>query len=374
MIGAIAIIQTTAKPCILPMVLIQNARNIVTYAKNVTALYKLDEKNDERVFNISNNKNQMISLLDKIDGTLPFHVQRLILDFHPNLPYFKNKMILCTHFRRKYCKTCGEYIDYAFPKKNTILVPRHIHSHRARYEDHHHKYVAVDTRLFMNLTPYEQTVMSYTKYKTKMMNDVETYYRLIFRVKGKRNFFRIHKIVNGRSLTPLHMVNVGMQNIFWNPDCYLLTEFMYKTHHMDMDQMLSMKYFTVKDLGAYTINPWDRICTLLRTVLRYQSNLIPVYFKLMMQDQYMFDFFLEYFPQTTMEMLSFKPYVPDAVLKRAIHKNVHLLEYLEESKLKQLFAKDKEWFLELYFQNPDSRQYISFDTVDVLEESLPLRP
>lgn len=312
---------------------------------------------------------RMKHLLQKI-GSLPFDVQRQIFDFSPNLPRFVNKSIVLYHMKRRYCPRCGEYIDYALPKKKGLLDPRHIHSHREKYRNHLFHYVAMQPRLFLHLTPYRKPIMPYSKYKIRYMNDIEIANRLVFRVKGHRNFYSLVKILHGKAFAPVHMVNVGLYNIFYNPNSYLLVDFMLKSGNYDMDSLMSMRYFS---LPFYETNPYT-IQYKLSCILKYQPHLVPVYLQLMLDNGDMRRFFLRQFPKITVELLSYKRDIPDHILKHAIQEDVHLLGYLEEWKIKQLFQRDMDWFIELYFERPEVRDYITFDTVRVLEDTLPLRP
>lgn len=304
---------------------------------------------------------------------LPFDVQRQIYDFHPNVPRLTNKRIIMSHLQRRYCTRCGEYIDYPLPKRNSTLDPRHIHSHRKKYQKHLYHYVAMQPRLFLHLTPYHKPIMPYSKYKIRYLNDIEIHSRLVFCVRGNRNFYNLRKILRGKSSIPTHMINTGIYNIFHNPNSYLLTDFMFKSGNYDMDSLLTMRSFS-SSFHETVPNSEYSVQHKLSSILKYQPHLVPVYFQVMLDRSDMLRFFLRQFPQITVELLSHKKSVRDDVIKSAIEEDIHLLRYFEEWKIKQLFQRDMDWFIELYFERPEARDYISFDSVHILEDTIQLRP
>ena len=151
---------------------------------------------------------------------LPFVLQRIIMDYAPNLPAYANKERIRRHLDSKYCGLCGDYIDIYSPigKKK----PRHCHFRKKKwkYEFKSWKYVS-EKLFFIHLHKSVKNSIPSNIYFELMRLGKDNKFRFVFRQRGVRYFYSIKWVVNNKSLLPFPKTSILDSNIYTNPDFFL---------------------------------------------------------------------------------------------------------------------------------------------------------
>lgn len=282
---------------------------------------------------------------------LPFLIQRHIMEYRPRLPYFPKKEIILGHLNKKYCKTCGEYIDMPYYKHRP--APIHLHQGRKKYTQ----------ARFISISPTTDEIMPYnTSARKKRVSHKYAFHnaRIIFRVRQPRFFYNMRCVLRPASGRMILMENTAVMNIFCNPDFILIHE----------PHIMSNTYTQVKGV---TLNGAEHRNNILNVFVHLSKDWHGflrdcIDTNLFLDYEYLLKGLVQQIPELIVTCLMYVCGYPDFVYKKIIGQNIDNLKYFTEEKLIDLFARDPDFFFDLFIDDPRAIEYFYFDVVDAISD------
>lgn len=303
---------------------------------------------------------------------LPFELQRIILDYRPRFVLPKNMFRISNHLKKKYCETCGEYINY--PIRFTNRPPRHVHGNlkRIRYKEKSITYETFCPLLKLGLEKKKSNFFRMTTKKFRELKrfDIEI---PIFLIAARKNyvqhFYNFRRLINGKSMFIIPMIDVSSFNIFENPDCFLTNDLGQKFDIQQVEWnriiMNIPPTFDVPSSHSHIKNI-EKIFGMFVTIF---PEIIPHLTSVFIQFPCVLDICLNLQPEFLVKSLTV--FTPMWVFQRILKHKIHLIKYISDRLLTKIFRRDKKFFIDLYQQYENANEY--FEIYDPLEDTLAFR-
>lgn len=265
---------------------------------------------------------------------MPFIIQRQIMDFKPRLFPIHNYATLRKHLSKRYCQTCGEYIDLVHHINKPY--PRHIHRGRKKFQPKRYKYLSVFPSIHFHLNhelikTYSCVIYSYFNMTTEGMT---LPFKILFLKKQVEYLYNLKKMVNNEYKKCVPMYNIQNINIFHNPDFIWIDHpelFGYFNRYVVFDQPLQRGCF---------IDLFDMLKH------KYIYNIEYYYFYYMLKDKNVFYYLADGHPTDVINVFEHYNLLCSNLFLEKLDLYPLLLNYLSERKLRKIYEKNRSWFLE----------------------------
>lgn len=295
--------------------------------------------------------------------SLPFFIQKSIMAYRPRLPYLPNKKIIQRHLNIRYCKRCGEYIDLCMHP--LAKPPVHCHGGRQKYNKPL-RYGCFYPHKILNMTQVFNHVISVQIYEDILNFDIKAFDKLVYRIKGNRYFYNMKKVLHKKSFTMTKMMTIP--NIFFETEIYTVPDFCAKNKQYS-EKLLHHTSTLYTDFIEYTdfqsVKHWYNVYKILERFVFHNPYFIGDYKTEFIKNIHLIELALIDHPKSTMKMLLDFPMAPDNIFKRILEIDYTLLEYIPLTQLSILYARNNEWFHDLYMHNlPRIKEYIYFEIIE----------
>jgi hypothetical protein len=169
------------------------------------------------------------------------------------------------------------------------------------------------------------------------------------------------------------MVDIRQLNIFHNPNFYTVSNF--KAHHPEYNYQdifytyylssLNRNYY-IKDSSEHEI----MIHNIMTKIIKYSHQFMNFFYSSMLQYESVLYNFLTVDIESTIKVL-IKNQSPDTLFLKAIEFNLKCIDYMEEKKLSRLFYKNRRFFIDLYDNVKEAKDY--FTLLNVMDDTLDIR-
>jgi hypothetical protein len=301
---------------------------------------------------------------------LPFDIQMKILSYKPRLSKINaSKMLkLIQHFEKRYCKICGEYIDY--PIKNNDYTPKHLHTRNFLKYSKKYNFHIINPIPHISFQKFNKiNCVSVSCYNILLYRNSNQYLKLVMRINSPLYFFNFKRMLNSnRKIKLLQFINLYCLNIFMNQHSYLIEDFEknYKLNNVHHYNRIQTDY-CIYDKLSYLFS----LKSIFYNISLYNTEYIDLYINEYNYDFEILKYFLLYNPKKTINYLlnHQKTFLP--VFLDIIDFDHTMIEYIPEKILKKLYNYHSRFFINIYDERNDCDDF--FTLFDPIEETLYLR-
>lgn len=270
--------------------------------------------------------------MDPCIESLPFVIQRRIMDFRPKLYKIENFHIVLEHLANRYCEKCGEYIDLQY--KLNKKYPVHSHYRERRFIPKKYKYLSIYPSIHLHFNYELRKIHSLYIYSYRNLSTIDTIYsKVLFLKKQVEYLFNFKKLINGRQRRCIPIYNIYNINIFKNPD-FIFT-------HKPLGSQ-SNRYILTDEL----LHPQSFLDFLISLKTWYVPEIEYYYFDFILNSPHILNYFITHYPKRMIEVFSFYQLLHSHLFFEKINSFPFLLDHIDEKIVKKMFKKNKSWFLD----------------------------
>jgi hypothetical protein len=300
-----------------------------------------------------------------IERLLPWDIQKMVMGFRPAVPALDGGIAaeIRLHMARRYCHTCGEYID--FRKMTDRSFPVHVHSSSWHGYKKTYRYTSFTPSIRLHLRPlskrHRHAIFSGLYHSVAPVPDRNI--RLVVLRRQPMYFYRMD--LRRKRFSIRQMVNTGMLSPFYNPEVFLPGDFR-RAFHFDSPEDYSMITDARRFYPSRSVD--ENLCAIFSTFLRKglsARSVVPLFLYKGCPGS-LFRALLETDSVAIVKSACLLRRCPKDLLLSAILYDPSLAEHVPEEKLRRLFYSFPDVFMDLP-PNP------FFSLIDPLESTAALR-
>jgi len=310
--------------------------------------------------------------LDELLSNLPFSVVLYALDFKPRFIMTPQIKRVVEHLGLRYCKRCGEYIDIECRGKPKKLF-RHLHFPQRKFSSKKYRYDIIYPHFFTHLTENNQNHVSAHQYKMLLQEERQLIQvQMVVRIRSPKHYYNFSKLLRETSRRIIPMFNVRDYNMFSNPQCFTVRQFMRLNPTLNPKNMQHSEH-----IQSINIFP----CTIMNVSHQFRiSNILVEMMSIYLPHDWLFYYhgflidhpkilwtLIKNFRTDTINVLLKEWNTPSSLWIYLIERDVSIIEDISERKLKSLYGEYRSFFHSLFKKHYSCKYY--FELYDPIQET-----